>query len=91
VFDYDMKIAEPFREANLAVPPDMWPTLGGLKDKPVLLVRGALSDVMSQATLEKMVQALPQAEVVILPRVGHAPTLDEPEVVEAIERLLAKV
>jgi pimeloyl-ACP methyl ester carboxylesterase len=91
VFDYDMKIADPFRAANGAAPPDMWPTLGGLKDKPVLLVRGALSDVMSQATLERMVQALPQAEVVTLPRVGHAPTLDEPEAVSAIERLLAKV
>jgi pimeloyl-ACP methyl ester carboxylesterase len=91
VFDYDMKIAEPFREANGAAPPDLWATLAGLKDKPVLLVRGALSDVMSQATLERMAQALPQAEVVTLPRVAHAPTLDEPEAAAAIERLLAKV
>ncbi len=91
VFDYDMKIAEPFREAGVAAPPDMWPTLAGLKDKPVLLVRGALSDVMSQGTLERMAQELPQAEVVTLARVGHAPTLDEPEVIAAIERLLAKV
>lgn len=91
VFDYDMKIAEPFRDANGAAPPDLWPTLTGLADKPVLLVRGGLSDVLSQATLARMAEALPQAEVVTLPRVGHAPTLDEPEVVDAIERLLAKV
>lgn len=91
VFDYDMKIAEPFREPSGAAPPDMWPTLAGLKDKPVLLVRGALSDVLSQATLARMAKALPQAEVVTLPRVGHAPTLDEPDVVAAIDRLLAKI
>jgi pimeloyl-ACP methyl ester carboxylesterase len=91
VFDYDMKIAEPFREANAAAPPDLWPALAGLRDKPVLLVRGGLSDVLSQATLERMARALPQAEVVTLPRVGHAPTLDEPEVAAAVERLLAKV
>jgi pimeloyl-ACP methyl ester carboxylesterase len=92
VFDYDMKIAEPFREAGGGgAPPDMWSTLVGLKDKPLLLVRGELSDVLSEATLARMVQALPQAEAVSLPRVGHAPTLDEPEVSAAILRLLAKI
>jgi pimeloyl-ACP methyl ester carboxylesterase len=91
VFDYDMKIAEPFKQPNGAAPPDLWPTLGGLADKPVLLIRGALSDVLSVATLDRMQQALPQAEVLTLPRVGHAPTLDEPECVAAIDRLLAKV
>jgi pimeloyl-ACP methyl ester carboxylesterase len=91
VFDYDMRIAEMFREPASAAPPDLWPTLTGLKDKPVLLIRGALSDVLAEATLARMAKALPQAEVVTLPRVGHAPTLDEPEVVAAIARLLAKI
>lgn len=91
VFDYDMKIAEPFKQPNGAAPPDLWPTLDGLADKPVLLIRGALSDVLSAATLGRMQQALPQAEVLTLPRVGHAPTLDEPECVAAIDRLLATV
>jgi pimeloyl-ACP methyl ester carboxylesterase len=91
VFDYDMKIAEPFKQPNGAAPPDLWPTLRGLADKPVLLIRGALSDVLSGATLDRMQRELPQAEVLTLPRVGHAPTLDEPECVAAIGRLLAKV
>jgi len=91
VFDYDMKIAEPFREPNGAAPPDLWPTLAGLKGKPVLLVRGELSDVLSAATLQRMVAELPQAEVVSLSRIGHAPTLDEPEVTAAIDRLLARI
>ncbi|MDB5723248.1 MAG: alpha/beta hydrolase [Novosphingobium sp.] len=91
VFDYDMKIAEPFKASGVAAPPDLWPTLGALEDKPVLLIRGALSDVLSAATLDRMHEALPQADVVTLPRVGHAPTLDEPECVAAIDRMLAKV
>jgi pimeloyl-ACP methyl ester carboxylesterase len=91
VFDYDMKIAEPFKQSNGAAPPDLWPTLGGLAGKPVLLIRGALSDVLSEATLARMQRELPQAEVLTLPRVGHAPTLDEPESVAAIDRLLAQV
>lgn len=91
VYDYDMKIAEPFKAANGAAPPDLWPTLQGLNGKPVLLLRGALSDVLSEQTLSRMHGALPEAEVLTLPRVGHAPTLDEPEAVAAIDRLLAKV
>jgi pimeloyl-ACP methyl ester carboxylesterase len=91
VYDYDMKIAEPFKAANGAAPPDLWPTLQGLAAKPVLLLRGALSDVLSERTLNRMHAALPEAEVVTLPRIGHAPTLDEPEAVAAIDRLLARV
>jgi pimeloyl-ACP methyl ester carboxylesterase len=37
-----------------------------------------------------MVAGLSDAELVTVPRVGHAPSLDEPEAVAAIERLLAR-
>jgi pimeloyl-ACP methyl ester carboxylesterase len=91
VLDYDMKIAEPFRVPGNEAGPDMWPTLDGLVGKPVLVVRGERSDILSAAVAEKMVARLPRAELVTVPGVGHAPTLEEPVVVEAIERLLAKV
>jgi pimeloyl-ACP methyl ester carboxylesterase len=38
-----------------------------------------------------MIARLPGAKLVTVAGVGHAPTLDEPEVVAAIGRLLAKV
>ena len=38
-----------------------------------------------------MVSRLPRSEAVTIPRVGHAPTLDEPEAVAAIERLLSRI
>lgn len=91
VYDYDMKIAEPFKAAGGAAPPDLWPTLAGLEGKPVLLLRGALSDVLSERTLNRMQAVLPDADALTLPRVGHAPTLEEPEAIAAIGRLLAKV
>lgn len=90
VFDYDMKIAEPFARQDPAVQPDLWPGIEALAGKPVLLLRGGRSDVLSAATLEAMRARLPQAEAVTLAEVGHAPTLDEPEAVAAIERLLAR-
>jgi pimeloyl-ACP methyl ester carboxylesterase len=91
VLDYDMKIAEPFRVPGNESGPDMWPTIDALKNTPVLLVRGATSDILSAATAEKMQARLPKGELVTLPDIGHAPTLDEPEAVAGIERLLAKV
>lgn len=90
-FDYDMKIAEPFAEPQGAVPPDLWSAIDALKGKPVLLLRGELSDLLSPQTHRRMAERLPEAEAVVVPRVGHAPTLDEPEAVAAIERLLARV
>lgn len=91
VFDYDMNIAEPFATANTAPQPDLWPAYEALAGRPVLILRGGLSDLFSAATLERMVARIPGAEAVTLDRIGHAPTLDEPEAVAAIERLLERV
>ena len=90
-FDYDMKIAEPFLELDVDEQPDLWPAWEALSGTPVLILRGALSDLLSDATLTEMLRRIPGAEAVTLPDVGHAPTLDEPESIAAIERLLARV
>jgi pimeloyl-ACP methyl ester carboxylesterase len=90
VFDYDMKIAEPLARMQEGPGPDLWPGIEALAGKPVLLLRGALSDLLSPVVLEQVLARLPGAEAVTLPDVGHAPTLDEPEALAAIERLLAR-
>lgn len=91
VFDYDMKIAEPLRELDVENPMDLWPAWQALGGRPLLVLRGALSDLFGDATLRQMVECVPDAEAVTLANVGHAPTLDEPEAVAAIERLLARL
>lgn len=91
VLDYDMKIAEPFRVPGNEAGPDMWPTIDAMQGKPLLIVRGERSDILSAATAEKMLARVKGAELVTVPGVGHAPTLDEPEVAVAIERLLGRV
>lgn len=90
VFDYDMKIAEPFLALDVDDLPDLWPAWEALAARPVLVVRGALSDLLSESTLAEMLRRAPGAEAVTLENVGHAPTLDEPAAVAAIERLLAR-
>lgn len=89
VLDYDLRIAEPLRAADGG--PDLWAALGAMRDLPVLVVRGAKSDVLGARTAERMAAELPRAEIVTVPDIGHAPTLAEPEAAAGIARLLARV
>ncbi len=90
-FDYDMKIAEPFHSAEGTAPFDMWPAFRALGGRPVLAVRGELSDILSAATLERMQRELPELATVTIERTGHAPTLEEPAAQQAISGLMAQV
>ena len=89
--DYDKNIAEPFRVPGGEAGVDLWPALDALADVPTLIVRGALSDLFSDETATAMAARLKAATLVTVPDVGHAPTLDEPEAVAAIEALLARL
>ena len=85
------RIAEPFRQPGGDTGFDLWTAFAALKGIPSLVVHGELSDLLSGATVERMLAENPAMEAVTVPRVGHAPTLDEPEVAEAIDRLLGRV
>ncbi len=91
VFDYDMRISEPFKLQGGDTGFDLWPAFRALGGIPSLLLRGELSDLLSAETVRQMLAENPSMDAVTVPRVGHAPTLDEPEAVEAIDRLLERV
>lgn len=92
VFDYDMRIAEPIREVPEDAPaPDLWPAFEALANCPVALLRGARSDLLGAAVADEMVRRMPGLALTVVPDVGHAPALDEPESVAAIDRLLDRV
>lgn len=92
VLDYDMRIAEPFLAVDGAEPPDdLWPAFRSLPPVPRLVVHGELSDILSAGTLEAMRRKIAGLETVTVPRIGHAPTLGEPQARDAIARLLEKV
>jgi pimeloyl-ACP methyl ester carboxylesterase len=91
VFDYDMRIAEPFKQPAGEAGFDLWSVFRALDGIPSLIVHGGISDLLSAETVEKMKAEVPTMESVTVPRVGHAPTLEEPEAVAAIDRLLKRV
>lgn len=88
--DHDQRIAEPLRVPGGEAGVDLWPAFKSMRGMPVALVRGELSDLLSSATCAQMQEIKPDMDVTLVPRVGHAPTLEEPEAVAAIDRLLAR-
>ena len=91
VFDYDMRIAEPLMTTDPGAPVDLWPAWRALASKPTLVLRGELSDLLSAATVDRMLAESAGAEAVTVPGVGHPPTLAEPEAQEAIARWLERI
>jgi len=71
-----------------AVPPDMWPAFAVLKTIPTLVIRGALSDILSAATVDRLVEQT-GSKTVTVPDRGHAPDLSEAESIAAIDAFLA--
>jgi pimeloyl-ACP methyl ester carboxylesterase len=90
VFDYDQAIALPFNTPAPSQPFDMWPLFAALAQKPLLVIRGAKSDLLSAEALEKMHAAAPNMKSAVVAGVGHAPVLNEPEAVAAIDSFLGE-
>jgi pimeloyl-ACP methyl ester carboxylesterase len=89
LFDYDMAIAVPFEAEGPTPSVDMWPLFRALGQRPLLAVRGEHSDLLGAEALKKMHDAVPDMKSVTVAGVGHAPMLDEPEAVAAIDAFLS--
>lgn len=90
---YDPAIAVPLQKGKAKAPSLIaWFLYRRLaKGRPVLIVRGANSDILSHATAMKMTTVTTKARLVEIPGVGHAPTLDEPVAAEAMMSFLDRV
>ena len=56
----------------------------------MLVIRGELSDLLSAATVERMARESPDLRHITVPNRGHAPLLNEPECVTAIDAFLER-
>jgi len=80
VLDYDPAIMTPLRPPPAGPAPDLWPLFAKMAEhRPVALVRGALSDVLSRPLCERMQVLAPHMLFAEAAEVGHAPMLTEPE------------
>ena len=90
--DYDPAISGPLRPPSRLTKLAAWLLYRRLARKlPTLLIRGALSDIISRDIADRMKRHAPGLELAEVPGVGHAPMLDEPVAIAAIESFLNRV
>jgi 2-succinyl-6-hydroxy-2,4-cyclohexadiene-1-carboxylate synthase len=77
-------LARALRGLGTGALPSLWERLGGLR-MPVSLVVGERDEKFT-AIAERMAQAIPSAEVIVVPGAGHAVHLERPE---AVGRVIA--
>jgi pimeloyl-ACP methyl ester carboxylesterase len=92
VLAYDPAIAQPMAEEDSgAVPPDLWPVFESIAGIPMLVVRGAESDILAMGCVQGMLERKPDLQVAEIPHRGHAPTLTEPASLVAIDAFLGEL
>lgn len=77
------------RTGTAARPVDMWVPFARITAR-TLVIRGAESDILARDTATRMCRVLPEARLVEISGVGHAPTLSEPASIAAIREFLAR-
>jgi pimeloyl-ACP methyl ester carboxylesterase len=91
VFHYDPAIAQNLAEtsaqSNALAEAKLWELYDAVRG-PVLVVRGAVSDLLSAATAAEMARRGPRAQVVEVPGVGHAPMFFEADQIAIVRRFL---
>jgi pimeloyl-ACP methyl ester carboxylesterase len=73
---YDPKLGTPLKEGQIN-DVDLW-ALWERIECPVLILRGAESDILLKETAEEMLTRGPVAELIEFPEIGHAPALMDP-------------
>lgn len=88
---YDPGIAVPFKalspEVCVALEAHLWKNWD-LIEARTLVLRGAMSDLLTRTTLDQMGQRGPRAQGIEFTGVGHAPTLMAPDQIAAVRDFL---
>jgi pimeloyl-ACP methyl ester carboxylesterase len=92
--DYDLKLGEhgpTLQDVEAGKLPNLWNMTPALCHLPVAMLRGAGSNILDLATVQRMKREVPELEFTEIPNRGHVPFLDEIESVYAIRKWLEAV
>jgi pimeloyl-ACP methyl ester carboxylesterase len=86
---YDVQLAKTLAGIDFHRPiPPLWAEFGALGRLPLMALRGANSDLLSEETVTAMRTRHPSMEAVTVPDQGHAPILSETELIGRIARFV---
>lgn len=85
---YDVRLARTLAVGEQDAAP-LWDYYRALAPIPTLALRGAVSNILTQATFDRMAEVKPDLRRVVVPGVGHAPCLHEPTARDALDGFLA--
>ena len=88
---YDPALRDAFLTAFEGPAVDLWPLWDATAGLPVALIRGANSDLLSQACTDEMRRRRPDMIFASVPDRAHIPFLDEPESLAALRAFVAAV
>lgn len=84
VADYDPAIADAL--SRIVADPDPWGKWHGFAQaRPLLVLRGTRTDLLDASVAEAMVAGHDQARLALVDGVGHAPMMDEPDALAALD------
>jgi len=88
--NYDPKLARVLEDIDIerTLPP-LWKEFDSLARVPMMVIRGANSDLLTAATVEAMRARRRQCDTVLVPDQGHAPLLTEDEIIRHIGAFVA--
>ena len=91
IADYDPKLTDQLKAIDFTKPlPTLWPQFERLAEKPLLVVRGEHSRILSAETLERMQAGRKTVETTLAQGQGHAPLLHLPNVFTPIKAFLGR-
>jgi pimeloyl-ACP methyl ester carboxylesterase len=91
VLSYDVRLADGLASIDPTRPlPSMWPQFEALAEIPMMVIRGAKSDILLPETVKEMRARRRQLDLLEVPDQGHAPVLVEPDVIRRIAAFVRK-
>jgi pimeloyl-ACP methyl ester carboxylesterase len=82
---YDVRLSRTLAEIDIERPlPTMWNEFDALARVPLLVIRGANSDILSAATVAAMQERHSGMDLIEVPDQGHVPILDGGEIISRI-------
>ena len=92
VGDFDPALVDMLKAMDMSGPlPDLWKQYDVLAVRPLLVIRGENSTLLSTATVEEMLRRHPGAYAIIARGQGHAPILHPPAVYAELAAFLDRI